>query len=73
MKKIIFILLLSTSFYSCTKKCGECFIMEYEADGVTLKQETLLGEYCGSDSKSQAGEDATAQNISCTNCQIDCR
>ena len=38
--------------------------MEYEADGVTLKEETFMGEYCDSDAKSQAGEDATTHNDS---------
>jgi hypothetical protein len=73
MKKVFFVLLISTCFNSCTKNCGECFIVEFEADGVTLKQETLMGEYCGSDAKVQAGDDANVQGITCNNCRIECR
>ncbi len=73
MKKILFPLFIVCCFFSCTKKCGECFVVEFEADGVTVKQETLMGEYCGSDAKVQAADDANAQGITCTNCQIQCR
>ena len=73
MKKILLLFLIFTSFYGCTKKCGECFVVEFETDGITVKQETLMGEYCGSDAKVQAGEDATSQGITCTNCRIEYR
>ena len=73
MKQLVLILLISVCCYSCTKKCGECFVVEFETDGITLKQETLMGDYCGSDAKTQAGEDATLQGITCNNCRIECR
>ncbi len=73
MKNLILILIFSIFLYSCTKTCGECFVVEFEANGTTVKNETLIGEYCGSDAKTQASTDATAQGISCTNCRIDCR
>ena len=73
MKIFFFILLLVSCLFGCTKKCGECFIVEFETNGTSVKQETLLGEYCGSDSKTQAGEDATNQGITCNNCRIECR
>lgn len=73
MKKIAFTLIIFVCFYSCTKKCGECFVVEFEANGTTIKSETLMGEYCGSDAKVQAGEDATTQGITCNNCQVQCR
>ena len=73
MRKTVLALIISVCFYSCTKNCGECFVVEYETNGVTLKQETLMGEYCGSDAKVQAGEDATAQGITCNNCTIECK
>ena len=73
MKKLLLLLIISSCcFYSCTKKCGHCSVIEYEPDGVTFKTETPLGEYCGSDVRVQAGKDATDMGISCTNCQIDC-
>ena len=73
MKNLFIILFISIALFSCTKNCGECFVTEFETDGVTIKQETLMGEYCGSDAKVQAGEDANNQGITCTNCRIDCR
>ena len=72
MKKLFFLLFISITFYGC-HKCGECYVMEYEADGVTLKQETDLGQYCGSDGKQKAEEKAVADGITCKICHVECR
>jgi len=63
MKIILVIFLISLIFFNCTKKCGECTVVEFEADGVTVKQKTLMGEYCGSDAKQQAEEMAAKQAL----------
>lgn len=73
MKKLLLTLLVATCFYGCTKKCGECFVVEFEANGTTIKNETPLGEFCGSDAKQQASDKAVADGISCKVCQVQCR
>lgn len=72
MKISLFIFFISFCFFSCTKKCGECYVVEFEADGVTVKQKTLMGEYCGSDAKQQAEEKAIAEGITCSICHVEC-
>ena len=58
---------------SCTKKCGECAVVEYDVNGVTIINEIPMGEYCGSDAKHQAEEKAIADGITCNNCHVECK
>ena len=73
MKLLFIFCLISLAFLNCTKKCGECNVVEFEADGVTVKQKTLMGEYCGSDAKQQAEEKAIADGITCSICHVECK
>jgi hypothetical protein len=72
MFKAILIVLLALGFYGCNK-CQECYVVEYETDGVTVKQETDLGEYCGADARKDAEAKAIADGISCSICQVKCK
>lgn len=72
MFKCLLIILLTLGFYSCNK-CQDCYVVEYEADGKTVKQETLIGEYCGNDARSEAESKAIADGITCTICQVTCK
>ncbi len=73
MKISLFVFLISFCFFSCTKKCGECAVVEYDVNGVNVVNEIPMGEYCGSDAKQQAEEKAIADGVTCNNCHVECK